>query len=120
MLVLFIDILISLMTLTITFFSINTLKFNSSTLKNIAAAYQGFGILLVGTGMYIGGGSSFHTYLYITFTIQLIILGLFLLVYYLPFKKVGHSKLINIYSLCLVTISYLMYVYYIIASFIYY
>lgn len=107
------------MVLGITLFPAKTVKFNNRTLNNTTAIYGLFGIILVGLGMYIGGGESLHAYFYITVIIQLIILGLFVLTYHL-FKKVGYSKLINICSLCLVTISYLMYIYYIIASFIYY
>lgn len=120
MLVLLFDVLIGLITLVIPFILINTLKFNSGTLDNIAGGYVLFVIILVGTGMYIGVGSSFHAYLYITLIVQSIILGLSLLIRNLLFKKIGHSKLINISSLCLVTISYIMYIYFIIASFIYY
>ena len=76
------------------------------------------GIILVGTGIYIGVAEAVHAYHYIAFIVQLIILGLSLLIYRL-FKKVGYSKLINICLLCLVTISHLTYVYYIIGSFIY-
>ncbi|MFI8493304.1 hypothetical protein ACIGC1_10395 [Peribacillus butanolivorans] len=119
MLVWFLDILICFMALGITMFAAQMVENKSSTLNNLLAISVLLGILLVGTGIYIGMGGSLHAYLYITFILQLIILGLLLLIYRL-FKKVGYSKLISICSLCLLTISHLTYVYYIIGSFIYY
>jgi hypothetical protein len=94
-------------------------EIKSSTVKNIVGIYGLLGIILVGTGIFIGGGDSLHSYIYITFILELIILCLFFLLYRL-FKKVGYSKLINICSICLVIISHLTYVYYIIGSFLYY
>jgi hypothetical protein len=106
------------MVLGITLFPAQIVDIKSSTLKNIVGISGLLGIILVGTGIFIGGGESLHAYLYITFILQLIILGLFLLIYRL-FKKVGYLKLINICSICLVIISHLTYVYYIISSFMY-
>lgn len=119
MLVWLLHILICFMVLGITFFAPQMVENKSSTLSYLIAISVLLGVMLVGTGIYIGMGESLHAYIYITFILQLIILGLLLLIYRL-FKKVGYSKLINICSLCLVTISHLTYVYYIIASFIYY
>lgn len=113
------DILMSFMVLGITLFSAHIIKFKNSTLENIVAITGLFGIFLVGTGMYIGGSVSVHAYHYIIFIVQLIITGLLLLLYRL-FKRGGPSKLINICSIFLVLVSLLTYVYYIIASFIYY
>ncbi|MBM7603228.1 hypothetical protein JOC75_001198 [Metabacillus crassostreae] len=117
--VLLFHILISFMLLGISLFPVQTIKFESSRLKNLSGIFGLVGIMVAGIGIYIGGGSSFHAYIYITFIIQLIVLGLFLLLY-LRVKKVGYSILLNIFSISLVTISYIFYVYYIIASFIYY
>jgi hypothetical protein len=111
-------ILICIMVLGISFFPAQMVKTKGGTLANMAGITGLLGLLLVGTGIYIGGAEAVHSYHYITFIVQLIILGLFLLIYHL-FKKVGYSKLININSICLAIISQLTYVYYIIASFIY-
>ncbi len=119
MLLFLLDILISLMVLGIAFFPIQTVNVTNSKLENMMGIYGFVGISLVGTGMYIGGGESIRDYYYLTFSVELIILLLFLLIYR-HIKRKGHSRLINICSICLVTISYLLYVYYIIASFIYY
>ena len=119
MVVFLLDILISLMVLGISFFSVKTVKFKSSNLDNISTIYGFVGIFLVGTGMYIGGGESLKAYYYITFIIELIILVLFILIYRL-IKRKGHSRVINICSIFLNTISFLFYIYYIIASFTYY
>lgn len=107
------------MVLGITLVPSQIVELKSSTLKKFVEISGLFGIILVGTGIYIGVGESLHAYLYITFILQLIVLGLFYLIYRL-FKRVGFSKLINICSICLVLISHLTYVYYISASFIYY
>ena len=106
------------MVLGITLVPAQIVEIKSSTLKNIVGISGLLGIILVGTGIFIGGGESLHAYLYITLILQLIILGLFLLLYRL-FKKVGYSNLINFCSICLVIISHLTYVYYIIMSFMY-
>ena len=105
------------MVLGITLVPAQIVEIKSSTLKNIVGISGLLGIILVGTGIFIGG-ESLHAYLYITFILQLIILGLFLLLYRL-FKKVGYLNLINFCSICLVIISHLTYVYYIIMSFMY-
>jgi hypothetical protein len=111
-------ILISFMVLGITFVPAHIVEFKRSALNNIVGTTVISGIFLVGTGMYIGIGDSLHAYFYITFILQLIIIFLFFL-NYRHFKKVGSSKFINISSIILVIISYLTYVYYIIASFMY-
>lgn len=119
MIVFSLHILISFIVFGISFFPINTVNFKKSSLNNIVGIYGIAGIVIVGLGMYLGGGESLHAYIYITFIIQLIILALFFLISLLV-KKVGFSKIINICSFCLVTISFLLYLYYIILSFIYY
>ncbi|MGG4264720.1 hypothetical protein [Peribacillus simplex] len=119
MLVWLLHILICFMALGITFFAPQMVENKSKTLGYLIAISVLLGVMLVGTGIYIALGESLNSYIYITFILQLIILGLLLLIYR-HFKKVGYSKLINICSLCLVTISHLTYVYYIIGSFIYY
>lgn len=106
------------MVLGITLVPAQIVEIKCSTLKNIVAISGLLGIILVGTGIFIGEGESLYAYLYITFILQLIILGLFFLIYRL-FKKVGYSKFINICSICLVVFSHSTYVYYIIASFLY-
>ena len=112
-------ILISVMVLGISFFPVHTIKFESDKLDNIGAIYGMAGIFLVGTGMYIGGGESLHAYIYITFLSALFVLILFVLInQYI--KRRGHSTLINICSISLITASFFFYIYYIIASFIYY
>lgn len=116
------EVIISFMVLAITFNCIGpilTEKLNSETLQRIAAVYGVFGIFLVGTGMYIGGGMSLKAYYYITFLIELITLCISILIYRL-IKKRGHSKLINVCLFSLLTISYGFYIYFIVASFIYY
>ena len=119
MLTFLLEILISFTVLGIALFPVNTIKFKNSNLNIIGGIYGIVGICVVGTGIYIGGGESLKAYYYITFIPELIILALFLLIH-LRIKKVGHSTLINICSISLATISLLFYVYYIIASFIYY
>jgi hypothetical protein len=110
--------LISFMVLGITLVPAQIVEIKSSTLKNIVGISGLLGIVLVGIGIFIGGGESLHAYLYITFILQFIILGLFFLIYRL-FKKTGYSKFINICSICLFIFSHLTYIYYIIASFLY-
>ena len=75
--------------------------------------------MLVGTGIYIGGGETLYAYYYIAFIVELLILGLFLLMRH-QFKKAGHSTFIDICSILLVFISQLTYVYWVVASIIYY
>lgn len=114
-----IHILISIMVLVISLFLGITVEFKSKSKNNIAGFYGLAGMLLAGIGIYIGAGEIVHAYHYITLVSESFILGVLLLIRLL-FKKRGPSKLINIGSICLVTISYVTYVYYIIASFIYY
>ncbi|TRZ38500.1 hypothetical protein CEQ21_24240 [Niallia circulans] len=120
-LVILFEVIISFSVLTITFISVDTVKYNNKTIENIVGVYGLIGILLVGTGMYIGGGGgqSLKEYYYISIITQLVILGLVIVLNRMS-KKAGRQKLISICSLSLVTISFIMYVYYIIASFIYY
>lgn len=106
------------MVLGISLFPVRTVESKNRKLENIAGIYGFVGILLAGTGIYIGGGGTLQAYIYITFIAQLLILCLFVLISSQR-KKVGHSVLINIISICLVTISFLTYVYYIVASLIY-
>ena len=118
MLAFVLHILTSFMVLGISLLSVGTVKFKSNKLNIVSTTLSAIGIILVGTGIYIGVGESLQAYIYITFIIQLIILGLFLVINLL-IKKAGYSKLISICSICFVAISFLSYVYYIIASFIY-
>ena len=121
MLELVFHISISLMVLGISLFPVQTVKFSRSNLDNISGIYGFAGIVLAGTGIYIGlpGEGLLKAYIYITFSIQLIILVLFLLIYKFV-KWRGHSVLINICSILLITISFSFYIYYIVGSFIYY
>ncbi|WP_400242223.1 hypothetical protein AB3U99_15140 [Niallia sp. JL1B1071] len=119
MLVLLFHLLSSFMVLAISLFLGKTVNFESKKLNNIIGGYGLTGIVLVGIGIYIGIGENLKAYMFITFLGQLVIICFFLLIFSL-LKKDGYSKLINIYSICLVIISHLIYIYYIIASFIYY
>ncbi len=118
-LVLLFEVIISFTVLAITFISFDSVKSNSKILNNIAAGYVFIGILLAGTGIYIGGGQTLKAYYYISIVTQVIILVFSLLLNRMS-KRAGGSKLISICSLSLVTISFIMYIYYIVASFIYY
>jgi hypothetical protein len=112
-------ILISLIVLGISILSVGTVKFKNNKLKILSTTCSSIGIILVGIGIFIGGGDSLHAYIYITFIIQLIILILFLLLNLFN-NKVEYSKIKSISSICLITISLILYIYYIIASFIYF
>ena len=111
------DILISFLVLGIGFLPPDIV--GNKSLKNIAYFFGFLGIMLVGTGIYIGGGETVHAYYYISLVVELLILGLFLFMRR-QFKKAGHSTLIDICSISLLLLSQLMYVYWIVASFIYY
>ncbi|MED3791347.1 hypothetical protein P4571_02655 [Niallia alba] len=119
MLVLLFHLLSSFMVLAISLFLGKAVNFDSKKLNNIIGGYGLIGIVLVGIGIYIGMGENLKSYIFITFLGQLVIIGFFLLIFRL-LKKDGYSKFINISSICLVIISHLIYIYYIIASFIYY
>lgn len=90
----------------------------SSVLKNTVGLSGLLGIMLVGTGIYIGGGESLQPYFYITFIVQLLILCFFIILYSL-YKKSGYSTFINIFCIFLAALSHFMYGYYIVASFLY-
>lgn len=112
-------IIISFIVLGIALLLAQIVEFNSSRMNKITARFSLIGILLVGTGIYVGSKSSLDMYFYITLVLQLILLFVLTLIYH-RFKKVGHTTIINIGSIFLVAISYSVYIYYIISSFIYY
>ncbi|RVT66939.1 hypothetical protein [Niallia taxi] len=103
-LVLLFHVIISITVLAITFISFDSVKSNSKILNNIAAGYVFLGILLAGTGIYIGGGQTLKAYYYISIVTQVIILVFSLLLNRMS-KRAGGSKPISICSLSLVTIS---------------
>lgn len=118
MLVFLLHILISFIVLGIALLLAQILGSTNSTINRVTAKVILFGILLVGIGIYIGSNSSLHNYFYITLVLLLILLFVLTLIYR-RFKKVGNTTIINISSIFLVAISYLVYIYYIVSSFMY-
>lgn len=114
-----IHITVSFMVLGISLFMGAIVDFNNRAKNGVAGFVGGAGIILAGTGIYIGASQSVHAFHYITLMAQLIILGLLLALRH-QFKKTGPSTFINIASICLVILNHLAYVYYIVGSFIYY
>lgn len=118
LLVFLLHILISFMVLGIALVPAQIVEVKSSALKNTVGITGILGIILVGIGIFIGIGEYLQAYFYVTFIVQLIIICI-LFFNYRHFRKVGYSNFINISSMILVIVSYLTYVYYIIASFLY-
>jgi len=114
-----IHVTVTFMVLGISLFMGAIVEFKNKVKNEVAGFVGGTGIILAGTGIYIGGSQSVHAFHYITLVALLIILG-FLLALRHQFKKTGPSTFINIASIGLVILNHLAYVYYIVASFIYY
>jgi len=113
------EITTSIMVLGIALIASELVDSKHKLLKNISYTCGATGLLLLCTGLYFGTAQSLHVYHYVSFAIEVLILG-FLVIMQRQLKKSGHSIFIDICSICLVIISQLTYVYYIVASFIYY
>ncbi len=95
------------------------LKRATNIVKNISAFCGLAGILIVGTGIYIGGTIEMHGYIYVVLLIQSIIFGILILIGVYMRKK-GYSLFLHIITIILTIIALSIYIYYVIASFLYY
>lgn len=97
-----------------------TVKFSSKKLNNAIGTLCVIGILVVGVGIYIGGSLILSPYVYIPAVVQLAILGIFSFIYFAWIKRNGFTMILNLISICLVCIALVVYVFYVIGSFVHY
>ncbi len=114
--ILLFHIFISALVLCMSFFPVIIVK--PSILEKISGILGIVGIVIVGTGMYIGQGESLNSYIYITLFIELTCLCILTLLYYLSKKRV--NTLISVITIVTSVFSLGTYVYYVIFSFIEY
>lgn len=76
------------------------------------------GLIIVGTGIYISNSYTMKSYIYVILVVQVIILCIELLLV-LWSKRKGKSTILSILSAILAIVALGIYIYYVIASFIY-
>ncbi|MBC1655873.1 hypothetical protein HB939_07365 [Listeria welshimeri] len=76
------------------------------------------GLMIVGTGIYISNSYTLKSYIYVILVVQVIILCIELLLV-LWSKRKGKSTILSILSAILAIVALGIYIYYVIASFIY-
>ncbi|OFH48558.1 hypothetical protein BJN05_10445 [Listeria monocytogenes] len=113
-----IDILINFITFAICVMPFYLSEKTKGILGKIGGIIFFAGIMIVGTGIFISGGNTLQSYVYVILVVQIIILCIeFILV--LWSKSKGKSTILSILSAILGIVALGIYIYYVIASFIY-
>lgn len=87
-------------------------------LEKIGGSIFFAGLIIVGTGIYISNSYTMKSYIYVILVVQVIILCIELLLV-LWSKRKGKSTILSILSATLAIVALGIYIYYVIASFIY-
>ncbi|MBC1669838.1 hypothetical protein HCB41_11135 [Listeria welshimeri] len=87
-------------------------------LEKIGGSIFFAGLIIVGTGIYISNSYTMKSYIYVILVVQVIILCIELLLV-LWSKRKGKSTILSILSAILAIVALGIYIYYVIASFIY-
>ncbi|EQC0676661.1 hypothetical protein ACY2DU_001408 [Listeria innocua] len=112
-----IDISINFITFAICVIPFYLSEKTKGILVNIGGSIFFAGILIVGTGIFISGGNTLQTYVYVILVVQIIILCIeFILV--LWSKSKGTSTILSILAAIFSIVALGVYIYYVVASFI--
>ncbi|EAH4445585.1 TPA_asm: hypothetical protein GZK45_04950 [Listeria innocua] len=112
-----IDISINFITFAICVIPFYLSEKTKGILVNIGGSIFFAGILIVGTGIFISGGNTLQTYVYVILVVQIIILCIeFILV--LWSKSKGTSTILSILAAIFSIVALGVYIYYVVARFI--
>ncbi|EAD7000270.1 hypothetical protein BJM29_05670 [Listeria monocytogenes] len=112
-----IDISINFITFAICVIPFYLSEKTKGILANIGGSIFFAGILIVGTGIFISGGNTLQTYVYVILVVQIIILCIeFILV--LWSKSKGTSTILSILAAIFSIVALGVYIYYVVARFI--
>ncbi|EAD1191636.1 hypothetical protein AABU47_001264 [Listeria monocytogenes] len=112
-----IDILINFITFAICVIPFYLSEKTKGILEKIGASIFFAGIIIVGTGIFISGGNTLQSYVYIILVVQIIILCIELILV-LWSKSKGKSTILSILSTIFSIVALGVYIYYVVARFI--
>lgn len=113
-----IDISINFITFAICVIPFYLSEKTKGILEIVGASIFFAGLIIVGTGIYISNSYTMKSYIYVILVVQVIILCIELLLV-LWSKRKGKSTILSILSAILAIVALGIYIYYVIASFIY-
>lgn len=113
-----IHILINFITFAICVIPFYLSEKTKSILGKIGGSIFFAGLMIVGTGIYISNSYTLKSYIYVILVVQIIILCVELILV-LWSKRKGKSTILSILSATLAIVALGIYIYYVIASFIY-
>ncbi|EAF5657719.1 hypothetical protein AB235_06110 [Listeria innocua] len=113
-----IDVSINFITFAICFISLLLSEKTKGILEIVGASILFAGIMIVGTGIFISSSETLKSYIYVILIVQIIILCIELILV-LWSKRKGKSTILSILSAILGIVTLGIYIYYVIASFIY-
>ncbi|EAC8326966.1 hypothetical protein IT82_00855 [Listeria monocytogenes] len=112
-----IDISINFITFAICVIPFYLSEKTKGILVNISGSIFFAGLMIVGTGIFISGGNTLQTYVYVILVVQIIILCIeFILV--LWSKSIGTSTILSILAAIFSIVALGVYIYYVVARFI--
>ncbi|EAD7213749.1 hypothetical protein CGD15_05475 [Listeria monocytogenes] len=112
-----IDISINFITFAICVIPFYLSEKTKGILVNIGGNIFFAGILIVGTGIFISGGNTLQSYVYVILVVQIIILCIELILV-LWSKRKGESTILSILSATFSLVALGVYIYYVVARFI--
>ncbi|EAC9077604.1 hypothetical protein FH017_14590 [Listeria monocytogenes] len=112
-----IDISINFITFAICVIPFYLSEKTKGILEKIGASIFFAGIIIVGTGIFISGGNTLQSYVYVILVVQIIILCIELILV-LWRKRKGKSTILSILSAIFSIVALGVYVYYVVARFI--
>ncbi|EAF0572240.1 hypothetical protein HCD36_001844 [Listeria monocytogenes] len=112
-----IDISINFITFAICVIPFYLSEKTKGILVNIGGSIFFAGILIVGTGIFISGGNTLQSYVYVILVVQIIILCIELILV-LWSKRKGESTILSILSATFSLVALGVYIYYVVARFI--
>ncbi|MBF2477752.1 hypothetical protein IA940_00980 [Listeria marthii] len=113
-----IDVSINFITFAVCFIPFYLLEKTKGTLEKIGGSIFFAGIMIVGTGIFISSSETLKSYIYVILVVQIIILCIEL-IFVLWSKSKGKSTILSILSAILAIGALGIYIYYVVASFIY-
>ncbi|EAD8645488.1 hypothetical protein BFE03_07495 [Listeria monocytogenes] len=112
-----IDVSINFITFAICFIPLLLSEKTKGILEIVGASILFAGIMIVGTGIFISGGNTLQSYVYVILVVQIIILCIELILV-LWSKRKGESTILSILSATFSLVALGVYIYYVVARFI--
>ncbi|EAC5223150.1 hypothetical protein AK886_13945 [Listeria monocytogenes] len=112
-----IDVSINFITFAICFIPLLLSEKTKGILEIVGASLLFAGIMIVGTGIFISGGNTLQSYVYVILVVQIIILCIELILV-LWSKRKGESTILSILSATFSLVALGVYIYYVVARFI--